>query len=110
MDKITEITIKALKILDVDWKDRMAARDFARKMWADSKAWSRVYNTGHGATSGKGMWLAGGSYLAKLKKRGLVDEVWDDYNWRWIISEKGRVALRAYKLKKRGGCYPEGQL
>ena len=71
----------------------MSARDFARKMWADSPAWSRVYNIGHGATSGKGMWLCGGSYLAKLKKRGLADEIYSHGYWRWMISEKGRQVL-----------------
>lgn len=53
--KISKITIKALKILDVAYDFSVTARDFAKGMWGDSDGWQRVKNTGNGATSGKGM-------------------------------------------------------
>lgn len=69
-EKISEKTIRALKIV----RDHpgITARFFACKMWPDSEAWCHVINTGHGATSGKGMWLSAGCYLAKLRERKLV--------------------------------------
>lgn len=50
----------------------LTAARFAELLWPDSEGWARVKNTGNGATRGKGMWLAGGCYLAKLVKLGLV--------------------------------------
>jgi len=70
--KLTKITIKALNILNLEYGKAITANEFAKRMWPDSEGWKMVKNTGHGATRGKGMWLAGGSYLAKLRNRGFV--------------------------------------
>lgn len=80
---ITEKTRKALFILDQN--PGITAARFAALMWSDSAARSRVYNTGNGATRGKGMWLSAGGYLSKLKSRGLV------YIW---ITEGGQNTFR----------------
>lgn len=75
MAKVTNKTIKALNIIKnfVDKYGRgITASEFAKEMWKNSKCWSRVYNQGHGATKGKGMWLSAGSYLAKLKYADFV--------------------------------------
>jgi len=51
----------------------MRVREFALKMWPDSKMHRKVSNQGNGATSGKAAWLCAGSYLSKLKIKGLVN-------------------------------------
>jgi len=67
-------TQRALKIIDEQRKipGRFTCGDFARLMWPDSPAWSRNTRCGRGSHTGKGMWLCAGSFLAKLRKRGLV--------------------------------------
>jgi len=97
---ITEKTYRALDILNErEWDKPITARDFALKMWPDGK-WKKMYNVGNGATSGVGMWLSAGSYLSKLKKRGLV---WDEYDQQdgyqrfWHISSKGKEAIEEYE-------------
>ncbi|MBS1807597.1 MAG: hypothetical protein JST84_05335 [Acidobacteria bacterium] len=50
----------------------LTAARFAELLWPESDGWKRVKNTGNGACHGKGMWLAGGCYLAKLVKLGWV--------------------------------------
>tara|TARA_R110000772_G_C13310332_1_gene440582 strand:- start:13509 stop:13814 length:306 start_codon:yes stop_codon:yes gene_type:complete len=98
---ITDKTAKALEILDVEYGRDLSAGQFAMQMWPDSDGWKRVKNTGNGATSGKGMWLSGGSYLAKLRKRDLV---WNDIKGGtsvWKISSNGRIALKEYKESKK---------
>ena len=90
---LTEKTTKALQILDVEYGDELTAGQFAKEMWPDSKAWRNVKNQGHGATSGKGMWLSAGSYLAKLRKRKLVSCVLDTSQLKFRISHEGKKAL-----------------
>ena len=98
MDRIlTEQQEKALQIL----RDNgyLTARSFAEKMWSESPGWSRVKNTGNGATCGKGMWLAAGSYLTKLV---IMDFVCIDFKTRtgtkvYGISSKGRKKLEEQK-------------
>lgn len=63
-------TIKALRIIRDNEIETI--RDFAHLMWPKSVCWSKVYNIGHGAVRGKGMWLAAGSFLAKLRDRDLI--------------------------------------
>lgn len=82
-------TIKALEIIRDN--EIETPRDFAHLMWVDSPCWSRVYNTGYGATRGKGMWLTAGSFLAKLRNRGLI-----------IISREFRSNRIALCLTKQG--------
>lgn len=63
-------TGRALQILKE--KEVKTSRDFAELMWPDSPCWQKVYNIGHGATRGVGMWLAGGSLLGKLHHAGFI--------------------------------------
>ena len=91
---ITDKTIKALKIIDK--YGVIYPKQFAQLMWPDSPAWDKVYNTGiNGATSGKGMWLCAGSYLRKLKRRGLVEMGITDYcQAYYVLSKQGRGVLK----------------
>lgn len=89
--KISPKTIKALRIIKEG--RGITPKFFAMKMWPDSPAWERVYNTGHGATTGKGLWLSAGSYLAKLRRAGLVEISFDDYHFEYWLSIKGKEAL-----------------
>ena len=64
---------RALEILaDSSYDKPIGAREFAQKMWPDSLMHTKVKNTGNGACTGKGAWLCGGSYLAKLRIKNLV--------------------------------------
>ena len=95
---ITAKTYKALQILRKrDYWSPMSASDFASKMWGDSKAWKRSYNTGNGACSGKGMWLSAGGYLAKLYDRDLVSQDILGVTRVWRISSDGRRAITEYE-------------
>lgn len=68
---MTPKTRLALRILKKH--GTVTARQFAFLMWPKSEGWQRVHRCGtHGSTRGTGMWLAGGSYLARLAKRKLV--------------------------------------
>jgi hypothetical protein len=90
---------QALEILR-DWESEygqpIAPREFARKMWPDSPGWKRHYKVNNGVAQGRGMWLAGGSYLQRLTRDGLVREVWDRtlYLRRYVLSGNGYDALR----------------
>lgn len=71
-------------------KSPITATEFAELMWPDSEGWNRVKNCGNGATRGRGMVLAGGSYLAKLKKQGLI---WRADIGTWELSTEGKKWL-----------------
>jgi len=66
-------TIEALQIL----KDHpeISATSFALFFWPDSNMHKKTSNQGHGACRGKAAWLAAGSFMGKLKKKGLVKDV-----------------------------------
>ena len=100
-ERMTTTTIRALEILQENWG--ISPKRFAQLMWPESPAWKHSINCGpNGATSGRGMWLAAGSYLQKLRMRGLVDDWIDDYTCarRYEISHDGRAALAAKGAKK----------
>ena len=81
-------TIKALRILKKH--DGMHPREFARFMWPDSPQWG--VRLGSGGARGRGMFKAGGSFLGKLSKLGLVyPDFYRDAGWR--ISALGRRVL-----------------
>jgi len=87
---LTDFQIKALTILRKHGP--LTPREFAEKMWPDSPGWERVHKCGpYGASKGAMMPMAGGAYLGKLRKRGLV------YWWRngllWEINPEGLAAL-----------------
>lgn len=67
---MTDKSIRALKIIRD--KKPLTAEDFARLMWPDSDMHRKVSNQGHGTTRGKAAWLCGGSYLGRLRKKGLI--------------------------------------
>jgi hypothetical protein len=68
-----KLTVHQKRALEILLKHRkISAARFGELMWPDSPAARRMYNTGNGATRGKGLWLAAGSYLAKLRMRGWV--------------------------------------
>lgn len=92
--KISDKTIQALKIIRDS--EEISASDFALKMWPNSPKWKKVYNTGDGATSGKGMWLAAGSYLSKLRKAGLLWSGFSNIYW-YRLSSDGRKVLKEYE-------------
>lgn len=94
-------TIKALQILSD--KPYLTAKWFAQEMWPDSEKWKRSHNTGNGGCRGKGMWLAAGSFLAKLQKQGLV---WVDFSntahhKTFCLSHKGNEILKEYYEQKK---------
>jgi hypothetical protein len=69
--KITPRTIEALRILR-DIKPQTAAQ-FAELFWPGNDMHTRHSNCGtHGARRGAGAWLAAGSYLGALERRGLI--------------------------------------
>jgi len=45
---------------------------FAELMWPKSDCWERRYRCGNGSHKGGGMYQAGGGYLGRLRKLGLV--------------------------------------
>lgn len=58
------------------------AKRFAMMFWPDSDAHNKVSNQGNGACHGKAAWLMAGSYIGKLRKKGLV---------RWGIERIGEI-------------------
>ena len=56
----------------------ISARGFAEQMWPNAEGWHHVCKVGRGATYGAGMWRAGGGYLGRLIKQGLVRR---EYSW-----------------------------
>ena len=80
--KITDKTIDALIVL-ADHPN-ITAREFAQ------------YLQDNGATSGKGIWLSAGSYLAKLKSKGLVQVDIPHSIRLFKLSPEGSRILRDY--------------
>jgi hypothetical protein len=68
-----------------------APKQFARFMWPDSDGWRS--STGHGRSGsikGGGMSMAGGSYLGKLRRRGLIGQHAND---RFYLTSAGYEVL-----------------
>lgn len=85
-------TVRALLLIR-DNQIRMPGQ-FARLMWPNSPYWDKVYNVGHGATKGVGMWKAGGSLLGKLAQGGLIRRPWyNDRDDSYALTDKGREFL-----------------
>lgn len=92
--------IEALKIInDNQGMYGLTANQFAQIFWPykkHSRLWDAVTNTGgYGACAGKKLWLCGGSYLGKLKKKGLI---YERESFKWKLSEKGRQELLSANL------------
>lgn len=76
--KPSKRTIEALLILR-DKKPQSFA-EFAQLFWPDNFMHRRHTNCGtHGSRRGAGAWLAAGSYIAKLEKKGLVQKCYSRF-------------------------------
>lgn len=60
----------------------MNAKRFAMLFWPNSPAHTKTSNQGNGACHGKAAWLMAGSFVGKLRKKGLV---------RWGIKRLGEI-------------------
>lgn len=76
----------------------ITSSEFAELFWPGNHMHKRIANQGHGACIGKGAWMAGAFYLAKLQKKELVKQ---DHNpdsrarVRWSVTAKGKEVLAA---------------
>ncbi|HEX5704922.1 MAG TPA: hypothetical protein VFX97_17120 [Pyrinomonadaceae bacterium] len=73
----------------------IAPREFAEFMWPDSDGHSNLTNCGRGVTRGGGMNLAGGGYLGKLCRKGLVYRSPQRGSFGYCVSSEGSKALTA---------------
>ena len=93
--KSISATDKALDLINNN--SIRSAQRFAQLMWPDSPCWKKVYKVGNnGATTGVGMWLAGGSFLAKLRQQGLIthyDSFGSGVRIEIMLTNKGRERL-----------------
>lgn len=72
----------------------IAPREFAVKMWPDSMGHERHHKCGpHGSTKGGMMNMAGGGYLGKLAKAGLLLRSFERYGSVFHLSGEGRKKL-----------------
>lgn len=62
---------------------------FASLMWPNSPAWKKHGRCGKGTAAGVGIKLAGGAYLGKLAKQGLIARG----ATRWQITDAGQTLL-----------------
>jgi hypothetical protein len=94
---ISEVTAKALRLI----KDQniISAKQFAGFMWPDSDGWTTHTNCGHGVTHGGGMNLAGGAYLGRLKKRGLVTG-YGNLKSRYYLTPQGEKELSDFEAQE----------
>ncbi len=87
--------IQALRILKETNIDKpMSSAQFGLLFWPDHIMHLQVTNTGNGACSGKKGWLCAGSYLAKLRKKGLTNNWTYTANGRYYITSKGKEKLK----------------
>lgn len=85
---MSESLRKALHIIDTI--EVTHAGQFAYLMWPDSPAWKSHGRCGRGVAAGVGIKLAGGAYLGKLQKRGLIISGVQC----WRLTEDGRSRLQ----------------
>lgn len=104
-EDLTEHQKKA--ILIIGEAQNVRPRQFARLFWPDSDGWHHATKAGpHGSTRGGGMNLAGGGYLGKLTRMGLVrhnvtlEVRRGEYGPIYTLSDKG---LEFYNKLKREG-------
>ena len=90
-------TMKALGIL---YDHEIAsAVEFARLMWPDSEGWHHRIGAGHGVVRGRGMSMAGGSYLGRLQKAGWSTVSFGGSRYRQIyhLTPEGKKLVEAYR-------------
>ena len=101
--KLTDFQIKVLILIHE--RPGITADRLSMKLWPDSIAHKRSYNTGYGACRGKGMWLTAGSHVGKLMKKG-----WVEHKARYVHQGRDRKGndrgygydLRGYILTQQG--------
>ncbi len=102
-EALTPAAAKALKIVrrvNAEADHGTNGKAFAWLMWPDSPGWEKRSPAGdRGSRKGCGMWRAAGSYLAKLRQRGLVYYGRGDGYW---LTAAGRAALDAYEERGDG--------
>lgn len=76
------------------------ATAFAGKFWPDNDMHTRSKNGGNGNQRGKGAWLAAGSYIARLSKKGWVGHHFGTGGY--MLTEKGKKELQANPLPESG--------
>jgi len=75
-------------------------REFAERMWPDNQAWRRVSRCGpYGSHRGGGMHLAGGAYLGKLRRQGLVNDWGTPFPGGYVLTARGRQLLEAHRAR-----------
>ena len=85
---LTQAQQRALEI--IRHNGRITPGRFADLMWPDSPGHNRIHKCGsYGASKGVMMAMAGGGYLGKLWKRGLIRPVFDGYIREWVITHEG---------------------
>ena len=89
--EISEKTIAALKVIASS--DGITPGRFAALAWPDNPHHSRVYNSGRGAVSGRGLVRSAGGYLGRLYKAGLVRRSIHGGGWLYYISSAGQKAI-----------------
>lgn len=89
--RITPLTRRALAIIAEHAPIRPGS--FGDLMWPESPARTRSYNCGpNGATRGLGLDLSAGSYLAKLRRAGLIQRL--SYHLGYELTSFGRSIVQ----------------
>lgn len=95
---LTDTQYKALKAIEKHPGIRAAG--IAKVLWPDSSMHTKVSSQGNGACRGKVAWLAGGSYVGKLKAKGLVRRYPVYPSNAYVrIEDLGRVSMLLYEEK-----------
>lgn len=93
---ISEKTYKALCII----KDHplVHPRGFADFMWGDTDTnmFTSSKNQGNGSTRGKAAWLCAGSYVGRLKNKGLLHHSIEQGKW-VRLTDEGKKAIAEYE-------------
>lgn len=95
-------TIRALRIIDaLPAGTRLTPNTFATELWPPDDprydaSWRRVSKVGtHGSTRGVGMWRAGGGFLGKLKRQGLIQQHYiNDFDRTFWLTPAGEAELK----------------
>lgn len=72
---------------------------FARKMWPDSPCWDQHYPVRGGVVMGGGMFRAGGSYLGRLRAKGLLIRSDRHGAFEYEVSYRGSLELAQAVVK-----------
>jgi len=88
---ITKAQRRALEIV----RDRpgIAPREFAQAMWPNSKGHEHHHKCGHGSSKGGMMNMAGGGYLGKLVRAGLLERSYARHGSVFYLTKEGQEEL-----------------